>query len=205
MKWFQIDKRGAVQPQQGPYRVWKPQIRREGRYQCVYCAIKEQQFGGLRNFHVEHYRPRKHFPQLTEDIVNLFYACGICNSFKGGSWPSEPDADHSVAAFPCPADVDYSDILNIEDDYTLVSSVRAGCFLIERLYLNRPQLIYTRRFFAMVLRLRALAEEVTQLIEHLDASNSSAMIRLIREQAAATLLLADAMALIPYNEDDVQR
>lgn len=204
MKWFQVDKSHTKQPEEGTYRTWKPLLSEEGRHQCVYCAIHERQFGGFRNFHVEHYQPRKIFPELTNSISNLFYACGICNSFKGSSWPANPAEDHSVAAFPYPARIDYSQIITIQDDCSLKSSVRAGQFLIERLYLNRPQLLQLRRFFKLLDRLWVLTREVDALTKTQAASNA-ALNALVQELTEAMRLLIEANTIIPYSENDVSR
>lgn len=204
MKWFQVDKSGTKQPEEGTYRNWKTLLSEEGRHQCVYCAIHERQFGGFRNFHVEHYQPRKTFPELTNSIYNLFYACGICNSFKGSSWPADPVEDHSVATFPYPAFVDYSQIITIQEDCSLRSSVPAGQFLIERLYLNRPQLLQLRSFFRLLDRLTVLTNEVDTLTKAQVTSNAPLQ-ALVSELTAAMRLLIEANKIIPYSENDVSR
>ena len=106
MKWIRICNAERSQPSSGSYREWKPQIARDCSHQCVYCAIIEARFGGIRNFHVEHYRPksRAEFASLENVITNLYYACAICNGFKGADWPATPKSDHSVPAYPDPAE-----------------------------------------------------------------------------------------------------
>ena len=58
MEWFKIFKENSVQPKTGKYSDWKEIIADECKHQCVYCALSESRFGGIRNFHVEHYRPK---------------------------------------------------------------------------------------------------------------------------------------------------
>jgi hypothetical protein len=72
MRWRRIPKEKYQAPQKGTYSDWKPQLAKEGFQQCVYCAVGEPAFGGFRNFHVEHYRPKKKFAQLENDYANLF-------------------------------------------------------------------------------------------------------------------------------------
>jgi hypothetical protein len=43
---------------------------------------------GADNFGVDHYRPRKRFPELATTYSNLFYCCNCCNSRKSDFWPT---------------------------------------------------------------------------------------------------------------------
>ncbi len=108
MKWKRVPKENCKQPTTGTYSDWKEILAEEGFHQCVYCAIPEPRFGGIRNFHVEHYRPKslKRFQKLTNDIRNLYFACAICNTFKGDDWPAEPDAQFHSHCFPDPSKTD---------------------------------------------------------------------------------------------------
>ncbi|HEX8677192.1 MAG TPA: HNH endonuclease, partial [Segetibacter sp.] len=148
MKWQRIPKEKAKQPKKGNYKLWKDQIAKEGFYQCVYCALPEPQFGGIRNFHVEHYKPKKKFQELENDIKNLFYACPICNIFKGDSWPGEPLEDHATSCFPNPSTVDYNVLFKLDYDLGIVEgNFPASLYLISALHLNRPQLVLERRTY----------------------------------------------------------
>lgn len=149
LKWFRVDKSKTLQPE-GKYSQWKGIVRDECLGQCVYCAINEAGFGGVRNFHIDHYRPKKTFDNLRDAISNLFYACSICNSFKGADWPAEPISDHSVPAYPNPSEIDYSEIFEASARGVVTSRYAAGRYVIERLYINRPQMIMARRRMQLV-------------------------------------------------------
>ncbi len=138
------------QPAKGCYKDWKEKIAKKCFYQCVYCAIHESSFGGIRNFHIEHYRPKSKFPQLTDNINNLFYACAICNVFKGNDWPNEPCPKHSNFSYPNPSETDYNKLFNVDNNaYEIAGRYQASKYLVERLFLNRPQLILIRRKFSV--------------------------------------------------------
>lgn len=205
MKWFLIDKSKTEQPDQGKYADWKEIVREEGRKQCAYCATHEGLFGGLRNFHVEHYRPQKRFPHLENVIGNLFYSCAICNSFKGYSWPAEPDSKHAVAAFPCPAEVDYSQLIEFTDDYHLKSGYVAGEFVVERLFLNRPQLVSFRRLSALRSKLKALVSEIPTLLESDKEHSPAATAEVMKQQSNVMQLLLELGDIAPYEAGDVKR
>lgn len=149
MKWKRIPKENTIQPASGKYSDWKHILAEEGFHQCVYCALHDATFGE-RNFHVEHYKPKSkyRFRHLEHNIKNLFYACPVCNIFKGDSWPGAPKLDHSVEAYPNPSKCDYSDLFDVS---VATGEIRgkyaASKFIVVRLHLNREQLITERRIF----------------------------------------------------------
>ncbi|HEX7184116.1 MAG TPA: HNH endonuclease [Thermoanaerobaculia bacterium] len=79
-------------PDPGPflkYRSYKPYLQREFRRKCVYCRISDG-LKGDEGFGVDHYLPKSRFPDLVTAWRNLFYACNVCNTWKGES-VSTPD------------------------------------------------------------------------------------------------------------------
>lgn len=147
MNWKLIIKDKTKQPKDGIYSDWKEQIAEECHFQCIYCSIHESQFGGIDHYHIEHYRPKsiEKFKELINDITNLYYGCPICNRFKGNDWPNEPD-DLEVACYPDPSVFDYSELFETDmHNYKIIGKHASTKYMTERLYLNRPQLIYERR------------------------------------------------------------
>lgn len=163
MNWKLIVKDKANQPDKGTYTDWKEQIAEECFYQCIYCSINEAQFGGIDHYHIEHYKPKSidKFKTLENDICNLFYSCPICNKFKSNDWPNDAD-DLQAICYPDPSEYDYSDLFNINpDDYKVYGRYASTRYMTERLYLNRPQLLYERREAFLQQR----AEKVTKALE----------------------------------------
>lgn len=71
----------------GPFadhRSYKPHLQRQFRRKCVYCRISDG-IKGYEGFGVDHYLPRSKFPALSLAWSNLFYACNVCNTWKGDS------------------------------------------------------------------------------------------------------------------------
>lgn len=164
MKWKLIDKKGTTKPLTGGYREWKSILAEEGGFQCVYCCIGENRFGGIRNFHVEHWKPQSIFEELKNDFDNLFYACGICNVLKSNDWPRDPTSDFNEAYYPNPSAIDYSNLLTAQQETGLVdSSTLTGRYLIQRLHLNRPQLIVARRTHEAIENLKKVKDQLTEL------------------------------------------
>ncbi|HDV6632356.1 TPA: HNH endonuclease [Legionella pneumophila] len=69
------------------YKKYKPKLREEFSYACAYCETRETELGGSQSFHIDHYRPKKIFPELTYSYNNLIYACRNCNQYKSDFWP----------------------------------------------------------------------------------------------------------------------
>jgi len=53
------------------------------------CAFCESKIKHVSDPHIEHYRPKSKFPDLTFAWDNLLLACGVCNSakYKGDRFP----------------------------------------------------------------------------------------------------------------------
>lgn len=131
-------------PRHKSYQRYKPYLREDFAYACVYCSIHENEAGGPRFFSVEHFRPKSRFPQLLTEYTNLFYACSVCNSYKSDDWPSENPVDDGHGYLdPCLHD--YDEHFAATDDHRLVGRSKVATYMIERLHLNRGLLRKIRR------------------------------------------------------------
>ena len=211
MKWKLIDNKARLQPPTGDYTHWKIQIARSCFRQCVYCAIHESQFGGIRNFSVEHYRPKSLFKALRDIITNLYLACGICNSFKCDDWPNEPAVDHSLEAYPDPGAVDYNTILEIGDRHEVVGLNTASRYLVERLFLNRHQLIIERWHYSVEARIEAFsafagnAFAAFEQLGALDGEGTALFAQLGKAVCELSSERDQLRKLVPYDDKDVTR
>ncbi|HEX9921274.1 MAG TPA: retron system putative HNH endonuclease, partial [Anaerolineae bacterium] len=71
---------------------------------CAYCEAK---ITHVAYPHIEHYRPKKKYPQYTFEWKNLLLACGICNgsAHKGDNFPlQDGDEDNPLLLNPCEDD-----------------------------------------------------------------------------------------------------
>ena len=210
MKWRRIPKEEAIQPSKGSYRDWKEILAKEGFHQCVYCAIPEASFGGIRNFHVEHYKPKSKFKHLMNDIRNLFYACSVCNTFKGNDW-SEPLDDHSTPSYPDPSRVDYSDLFSINWESGVVEGrYIASKYVVEKSYLNRNQLILERRSRGLLAREKNVLIPIQEIfLQMQQVENKDVIVAVYRryyEISHNLLSLKNRLYDIPhYATEDVER
>jgi hypothetical protein len=143
------------------------------------------------------------FPALENDIRNLYLACGVCNVLKCDDWPCEPVADHSLATYPDPTLVDYNSLFDVSSTtYELKSSTTAGGYLIERILLNRAQLIVERRLAVMHRMLTEFEDWFERCMDDLTPTEMKTM---------ATILLhfsrikTTAFEARPYRDVDTKR
>ena len=61
------------------HRNIKDDLVRMFRSKCAYC---ESKITHVDYGHIDHYRPKSKFPDLTFEWSNLLLACGICNGTK---------------------------------------------------------------------------------------------------------------------------
>jgi len=127
----------------GNYQSFKPFLRRDFSFRCAYCEISEAEYGSFRNFAVEHFKPKKKFPALVCHYPNLFYACSLCNSFKGETWPS-PKLIKQGLYFLNPCDHEFAEHLYEKFDGALQIKSNAGDYTVQYLHLNSEQRKKTR-------------------------------------------------------------
>lgn len=205
MRWFRIDKSATSPPTTGLYKDWKRLLGTEGRNQCVYCTISEANFGGERNFHVEHFKPKSRFKRLTNNFLNLFYACAICNTFKGSEWPGLPGPAFARVGFVDPSVDDYCLIFTIDKATGEISSPNiAGRYMVEQLNLNRPQLVLERRIRNSYTQLEV---EQTRLMSLLAQDKVSP--KMVKKAVSAynniVTLFRIAPMIVPYVAADARR
>jgi 5-methylcytosine-specific restriction endonuclease McrA len=162
-------------PRYSTYQRYKGVLREDFSYRCVYCDIHENESGGPRYFSVEHFRPKKRFPELRTEYRNLLYACTVCNSYKSDDWPSETPLDDG-RGYLDPTEHDYDDHFALSDDDLIVGLSAVGHYMIQRMRLNRK----------MLQKIRALRREEeqqhTRILSLLERSISAIDIVLEREQ-----------------------
>lgn len=205
MNWKLIKKDPNNQPSEGDYKQWKEQIAEECYHRCVYCSIHETPWGGIDHYHIDHYRPksRKEFEHLVNDICNLFYACPICNRFKKDDWPGEPNDLDSIC-YPDPSKTDYSLIFKLEENnYTITGNYKSAVYIIERLFLNRPQLMFERRETILKEKEVKLSNELSDLI--LQSGDANLKNELILKFKAIRQHLLKRESIRPYKLSEIRK
>lgn len=201
--WPKLIGKPRKQPADGRWHEWKQVVADHCDGRCVYCAIPEGRFGGIRNFHIEHFRPKAKFPRLENDIRNLYLACAVCNVLKCDDWPAEPANDHSLAAYPDPSVTDYNTLLLVSQaNYEVNAVTIAGRYLIERILLNRAQLILERRLSAMLDSLAEFETWINISVKYMTPSEMKATIKVLVE---ISQMKTGALKARPYNNSATKR
>lgn len=209
MNWFRVPKELTAYPVKGKYYSdWKEDLLLEGCGQCVYCTININSFGGVRNFHIEHYRPKAKdkFPNLEHDFSNLFFACSICNCFKSDDWPNEPSSKLDNNAFPDPSKISYADFLVQDEKHLIKSGFITGEYLIQKLFLNRPQLILERKCYILHQELKKETEKlkiITQAIK--EQENENPIIDALIIMINTNYILISEKYVNPYTSLQIKR
>jgi septum formation topological specificity factor MinE len=127
------------------------------RTRCGYCGTSELQAGG--ELTIDHFQPRSRGGSDAFD--NQVYACIVCNDYKGNYW--QPDSAQRILH---PLRDNLAEHIREGEDAHLVPVTETGRFHIDRLQLNRAQLILQRQRSR---RTRWVREHVAQLKSELAA------------------------------------
>jgi hypothetical protein len=69
---------------------YRPWLRDEYSFRCVYCLLREQ-WGRVRGvFDLDHFLPVSNHPGIAADYDNLLYACTSCYTAKGDQEIPDP-------------------------------------------------------------------------------------------------------------------
>jgi hypothetical protein len=135
--------RRQTPPTKKHHRAYKLYLRQDFLHRCAYCLIHEAHYGGLRNFHVDHFRPKglPKFRHLALVYTNLYYACALCNTNKGNTWPTDELLNLGFRFLdPCEEDPFEGHLEINKQDGSLLVQTPAGEYTVYHLRLNRNQL-----------------------------------------------------------------
>jgi hypothetical protein len=126
------------------YKHYRPWLRDEFDFRCVYC-LKRETWGQVTfDFELDHFQPQSLNPHLKLAYRNLVYACRRCNAVK---------RDQKVAD---PSHYLQRSLVTTQADGTLVTQDVETRRLILQLDLNSPKL---KSWRVMWMRIVDLAEE----------------------------------------------
>ncbi|MCP4424320.1 MAG: HNH endonuclease [Chloroflexi bacterium] len=132
-------------------------IRETYDHRCGYCGVSESDIGG--ELQIDHYQP---IARNGEDSLNnLIYACVHCNRFKGDYWPNIDDPDSFHILHPEKDDIALH--LQVTSSGRVEGLTPRGWFHINRLQLNRPQLIVWRQNWQRYRRMEATLNQSKEI------------------------------------------
>ena len=117
------------------YRSYKPWLRDEFAFRCVYCLWRERWCAdGDQMFSVDHLLPRTTHPERLCDYDNLVYACCQCNALKQEATPVLNPCEEALGQH-----------LEIHSDGSVRALTARGAEQVALCRLNRPRLQEARR------------------------------------------------------------
>ena len=78
------------------YESYRPWLRDEFCFRCVYCLLRERWGRLTGEFDLDHFTPQAQDDSLKTEYSNLLYSCHSCNARKGST--SLPNAEHHLNA-----------------------------------------------------------------------------------------------------------
>lgn len=70
--------------------AFRPWLRDEFAFRCVYCLDRERWSNIVASFHLDHFLPAVYLPQRSLAYDNLLYTCRSCNALKGQQQIPDP-------------------------------------------------------------------------------------------------------------------
>lgn len=140
-------------------------------YRCGYCGVRESDAGARLT--LDHYCPRS--LGGMDEIDNLVYCCHGCNEYKGDYWHEEESQ-----RLLHPLREDMTAHLAPSEAGRVQGLTARGSVQIERLRLNRPQLIAYRLRRQKEEALQIENQQILQSLETLRQDNEA-----LREQIAS--------------------
>jgi hypothetical protein len=123
---------------------YRPWLRDEFAFRCVYCLLREQ-WGLVRGtFDIEHFQPVALHPDKATVYDNLLYSCATCNAAKGSQ------------RVPDPCRVMLRPDVRVDEDGTIRATSPEARRLIRRLGLDDPEYTEFRLLWIGITVLAAL-------------------------------------------------
>lgn len=139
-------------------------LRQRFQFCCGYCGVRESDVGA--ELTVDHFQPRSR--NGSDEPDNWIYCCHACNEFKGDYW--QPGASRRILH---PLRDNLAEHIAERDDGTLQALTETGTFHIQKLRLNRAELVthrYERRLTETARRAQSvLLQRLTQLEQQVQA------------------------------------
>lgn len=169
-------KRTYEGPELNPYQKYKSILEIDFNKRCGYTDCNQVWFGGKRSFHIDHFKPKSKFPELSTKYSNLVYSCSYVNIAKSDD----------ISDYLDPVMIDYNEHFfrdNSGNIYPADDSPTAKYMHIKlKLYLKRYSIIF------MLEKIRNKMTETKILIENIDNQTDKTRLLTIQGELANEFL-----------------
>jgi len=147
-------------PELNPYQKYKSILANDFNKKCGYTDCNQLWFGGSNSFHIDHFKPKSKFPELSTKYSNLVYSCSYINISKS----------NDTSEYLDPVNVDYNlhffrdsngNIFPLDE-----SDIAKYMYTKLKMYLKRYSVIF------MLDKIRIKMNEVKILIEALEEEDN---------------------------------
>lgn len=126
------------------YESYRPWLRDEFLFRCVYCLNRERWHSDDVAFNIDHFVPMAVSPQLGCKYSNLLYACARCNRAKT-----------DIVDVPDPCQIAFGKCLTVRESGVVEPLNGMGIKLTEAMALNASKRVENRsRWMKMLMSLR---------------------------------------------------
>jgi hypothetical protein len=166
------------------YRSYKDSLRRDFARACGYCDDTDHYCGGVNAFHIDHFRPLKHYADLECAYDNLVYACSYCNIAKSDDWPclGKQTTYFQGTGYVDPCDPSFVDHFERSDVGQIAPKTDVGRYMYQQLKLGlrRHELIWLLR------QLQERIKEISELFKQQKKKRSASAIALLEKHLELT-------------------
>jgi hypothetical protein len=138
------------------YKHFRPWLRDEFCFRCVYCLWRENWCFQDSDFEVDHEVAQSLAPELCRDYANLVYACHNCNKRKGNK------------RLPSPAKIAFGASMEVITSGEQCGAIHPlnddGIRLVDELALDCPKITRMRRQFIDTMRLLESTDQPMSLV-----------------------------------------
>jgi uncharacterized protein (TIGR02646 family) len=153
-------------PPQTRYPLYRDDIRQDFANACGYCGDDDERADRI-TFHIDHFAPKKLFPQLEVTYSNLVYSCRFCNVSKSDHWvgTNSDGPNDGSKGFVDPCAEEFNDHLERDSRGRIIPQTDLGRYMIKRLKLHllRHELLWLAR------KARGMRDQVDRLIADFQA------------------------------------
>lgn len=139
------------------YAHYHTHVAADCQHRCVYCDATEAEVEVMQ---LDHFRPESfpEFEALSNDPLNLHYACARCNRWKWDHWPARgtPYTHDGANGFIDPFKEDRLEYFEVKSDGQLEAVKPPAAYMIGLLHLKREYLrkLREKRLLLAELRIR---------------------------------------------------
>lgn len=134
------------------YRRFKKYLAKDFNSKCGYTDCHDFWFGGITNFHIDHFKPFSKNPKLATDYSNLVYCCSYINILK-----SDDEGDYID-----PVNVDFNDHFERDVDGSIIpkTTSKAAIYMYSKLQLGLSRYKFIWKLEEVLDRLSKLKQEI---------------------------------------------